>query len=161
MTAGSLTADFTVPLFGALLCVTPAMTRPTVQFGVRVPGERAGTTVIRRERRAYYGRTAAIAVGCTVAAVLLQGHGSWWLTRIILLLEVAADLGCFWIARKKITAAKNAGDWFAGLRQTVVADTSWRIDPPRFPVLWLMPALAVVAATALVGIVRYPTCLPT
>jgi uncharacterized membrane protein len=157
MSAGSsLTADFTVPLFGALLCVTPAITRPTVQFGVRVPGERAGTTVIRRERRVYYGRTAAIAVGCTVAAVLLQGHGSWWLTRIILLLEVAADLSCFWIARKKITAAKNAGDWFAGLRQTVVADTSWRTDPPRFPVLWLMPALAVVAATAVIGAVRYP-----
>ena len=32
MSAGSsLTADFTVPLFGALLCVTPAITRPTVQ----------------------------------------------------------------------------------------------------------------------------------
>ena len=82
--------------------------------------------------------------------MLLQDHGSWWLTRIILLLEVAADLSCFWIARKKIAAAKNAGDWFAGLRQTVVADTSWRTDPPRFPVRWLMPALAVTAGTALI-----------
>jgi uncharacterized membrane protein len=157
MSAGSsLTADFTVPLFGVLLCVTPAITRPTVQFGVRVPGERAGATVIRRERRAYYGRTAAIAVGCTVAAVLLQGYGSWWLTRVILLLEVAADLGCFWIARKKITAAKNAGDWFAGLRQTVVADTGWRTDPPRFPVRWLVPALAWLI---IAGIVAAPVGL--
>jgi hypothetical protein len=118
VSAGSLAGAVTVPFFGVMLCVAPAVTRPTVPFGVRVPGERAGATVIRRERHAYFWRTAAIGVGCTVAAVLLQGHGSWWLTRIILLVEVAADLGCFWIARKKITAVKNAEDWFAGHRQT-------------------------------------------
>ena len=49
MSPGSLTTDFTVPLFGTLMCIKPAFTRPTVQFGVRIPGERAGTTVIRRE----------------------------------------------------------------------------------------------------------------
>jgi len=156
MSAGRLTADFMVPLVGALLCVTPAITRPTVQFGVRVPAERARATVIRRERRAYYWRTAAIAAVCTAAAIALRGHGSWWLSRIILMVEMAADLSCFWLARKKITAAKNAGNWFAGLRQTVVADTSWRTDPPRFPVRWLTPALAVMAATAIIGAVRYP-----
>ena len=35
-------------------------------------------------------------------------------------------------------------------------DTSWRTDPPRFPVRWLIPALAVIAATAAVGTLRYP-----
>ncbi len=85
-----------------------------------------------------------------------QGYGSWWLSRIILLLELAAGLGCFWVARRKIAAVKNADGWFAGLRQTVVADTSWRTDPPRFPVRWLVPALAVMAATAAVGALRYP-----
>ena len=49
MSEGSLTADFTVPLFGTLMCITPAITRPTVQFGVRIPAERAGAPVIRRE----------------------------------------------------------------------------------------------------------------
>jgi hypothetical protein len=66
MSAGSLTADFTVPLFGTLMCITPAITRPTVQFGVRIPSERAGAAVIRRERRAYYWRTAAIGACCIV-----------------------------------------------------------------------------------------------
>jgi len=156
VSAGSLSGAVMVPFFAAMLCVAPAVTRPTVPFGVRVPGERAGATVIRRERRAYFWRTAAIGAGCTVAAVLLLGHGSWWLTRVILLVEVAADLGCFWIARKKITAVKSAEGWFAGHRQTVVTDTSWRTDPPRFPVRWLMPALTVVAATVIIGAVRYP-----
>ena len=69
---------------------------------------------------------------------------------------MAADIGCLLVARRKITAVKRAERWFAGLRQTVVADTSWRADPPRFPVRWLIPALAVTAATVLIGVVRYP-----
>jgi uncharacterized membrane protein len=156
MSAGGLAGVFPVLTVGALLCSMPAVTRPTVQFGVRVPLERAGAPVIRRERRAYYWRTAAIGACCTVVAVATMGYGSWWLSKIILLLELAAGLGCFLVARRKIAAVKNADGWFAGLRQTVVADTSWRTDPPRFPVRWLVPALAVMAATAAVGALRYP-----
>jgi uncharacterized membrane protein len=156
MSASSLATIVIVPFFGALLWVTPAITRPTVQFGVRIPGDRAGAPVIRRERRAYYWRTAAIGLCFTITAVLVQGHASWWLGRIILLLELAADLGCYQIARKNIAAVKNAEDWFAGLRQMVATDTSWRTDPPRFPASWLLPALTVIAVTVIVGAVRYP-----
>ena len=156
MSAGALAAAFTVPVVGALTCSAPVVTRPTLQFGVRVPRERAGAPVIRRERRAYYWRTAAVGVCCTVVAVAVQGYWPSWLIRIILLPELAADLGCFWVARRKIAAVKNADNWFAGLRQTIVTDTSWRSDPPRFPVRWLIPALAVMAATAAVGALRYP-----
>jgi uncharacterized membrane protein len=156
MSAASLAAVSPVLAVGALMCLMPAVTRPTLQFGVRVPRERAGAPVIGRERRAYYWRTAAIGVCCTAAAVTVQGYGSWWLPRIILLPELAADLCCFWAARRKIAAVKNADEWFAGLRQTIVTDTSWRTDPPRFPVRWLIPALAVMAATAAAGALRYP-----
>jgi uncharacterized membrane protein len=156
MSAAGLAAVLPVLIDGTLMCSAPVMNRPTVQFGVRVPRERAKAPVIRRERRAYYWRTAVIAVCCTAAVLAVQGHGSWWLSKIILLLELAAGFGCFWVARRKIAAVKNAEKWFAGLRQTVVADTSWRANPPRFPVRWLLPALAVIAATAIVGALRYP-----
>jgi uncharacterized membrane protein len=156
VSAGTLAAVSPVLVVGALMCSAPAASRPTLQFGVRVPRERAGALVIRRERRAYYWRTAAIGVCCAVAAVAVQGHGSWWLSRIILLPELAAGLGCFWVARRKIAAVKSADNWFAGLRQTIVADTTWRTDPPCFPARWLMPALAVIAATVIVGALRYP-----
>jgi uncharacterized membrane protein len=156
MTTGTLlAAALPVLANGAMICSLPALSRPTLQFGVRVPRERAGAPVIRRERRAYYWRTAAIAACCTVAAVTVQGYASW-VPRIILLPELAAGYGCFCIARRKIAAVKNADNWFAGLRQTVVTDTSWRTDPPRFPVRWLMPALIVIAVTVTVGALRYP-----
>ena len=77
MNAGSLTGEVMVPFFAATMCLAPAVTRPTVPFGVRVPPERARATAIRRERHAYYWRTAVIGVCCTVAALLLRDHGSW------------------------------------------------------------------------------------
>ncbi len=156
MTPETLTSHFTVPIVGVLFCLTPATTRPTLQFGVRVPGDRAGTAVIRQQRRAYYRRTAVLAACCTAAALMLPGSAPWWLAELILLLEVAADLGCFWPAREKITAVKKAERWFEGLRQTVATDTSWRTEPIRFPVLWLIPAITVTVATAIIGAVRYP-----
>jgi hypothetical protein len=66
MSAGTLAAECAVPFYGALFCVFPAATKPTVQFGVRIPPERTGATVIGDQRRAYYRRTAVIGVCSTV-----------------------------------------------------------------------------------------------
>jgi uncharacterized membrane protein len=156
MTAGSLSGEVMVSFYAAASCLAPAITRPTVPFGVRVPPERANAPVIRQQRRAYYGRTAVIGACCIILVVLLRDHGSWWLSRIILLAEIVADLGCFLIARDRIAAVKHAERWYAGHRQVVATDTSWRTDPPRFPVRWLIPALTVIAATILIGALRYP-----
>jgi uncharacterized membrane protein len=156
MTPAALAGDVIVPLFGVLMCTAPAVTRPTLQFGVRVPPAHTGAPVIQRERRAYYWRSAAVAVCCAATAIIFWGSGSWWLPRIILLLEVAADASCVWLARRKIIAVKTAEGWFAGVRQTVVADTSWRTQPQPFPVRWLIPAISVIAATTVLGVIRYP-----
>ena len=158
MTAGALIGYVTVPVFGVLMCIAPAITRPTLPFGVRIPLARGGAAVIQRARRAYYRQSAAVAAACTAIAIAitLQGSGPWWLSRIILLLELAADAGCVRLARRKIIAAKTSENWFAGVRRTVVADTSWRTQPQRFPVRWLIPAIGVIAATAVTGVFRYP-----
>jgi uncharacterized membrane protein len=145
-----------VPLLGALMCATPALTRPTLQFGVRVPPARVGATVIRQQRRTYYWRSAAVAACCAATVVVFRGPKPWWVPGIILPLELAADVSCLWLARRKIIAVKTAEGWFAGLRQTVVTDTSWRTEPHPFPVRWLIPAIAVIAATTVIGITRYP-----
>src|ERR1700722_9722604 len=149
MSPGALAAEFAVPFYGALLCVAPAVTKPTVQFGVRIPPERTGATVISEQRSLYFMRTAVIGLCCTVVAVLLAVHGSRWSPMLIVPIEVAADIGCLLVARRKITAVKRAELWFAVRRPTVVADMSWRADPPRFPLRWLLPALTVTAAAVL------------
>jgi uncharacterized membrane protein len=147
MTPGIAIADAIVPLFGVAVAVSPAITRPSLQFGVRVPPEQAGTPVIRQARRAFQWQAAVVAVAATAAAFGSSGHGSTWLPRVILILQLAVDLAFFQLARRRVQAVKASGDWFAGRRQTVVADTSWRADPARFPVWWLVPALAVIAGT--------------
>jgi uncharacterized membrane protein len=146
-TPAMLAGYFTVPLFGAMLCAGPAVTRPAVPFGVRAPADRAAASVIRRERDTYVRYTAAVTACATAAVFLSWGHGSWWLGRVILLLELAAELACYWRAHRRIAEAKRAGRWFAGQRTAVVADTRWRTEPERLPVRWLVPALAVIAAT--------------
>ena len=156
MTAASLTAVIAVLLVGVWSCVAPALTRPTLQFGVRVPPQHTGDAVIRRERRAYYWRAVAIVVCCTAAALALAGTGSAGLTAAVLPAELAAGLGCFWLARERIMTAKNTEGWYEGLRPAVTADTSWRTKPLRFPVAWLIPPVAVLVATAIIGVTRYP-----
>lgn len=156
MTPSALAGDVIVAVFGVLMCTVPAVTKPTVPFGVRVPPARADAPVIRRERRAYFWRSAAVAVCCTALAFILSGFEAAWLSRVILLLEVAGNVFCFRLARKKIIEAKTTDGWFTGLRQSVVADTSWRTQPQRFPVRWLIPAVCVIAATIVIGVIRYP-----
>jgi uncharacterized membrane protein len=156
MTAAVLIGYVLVPLFGVVLWAAPLANRPTIQFGVRVPSAHATDAVLRHERRAYRWRSAAVAICATVAVIAIGGRASWWPSRLVLAVEILANLGCFWLAHQRITKVKSAGGWFAGQRQTVVADTSWRTDPPRFPVGWLLPAVAVIVATVIIGVLRYP-----
>jgi uncharacterized membrane protein len=152
MTPATVFGYAIVPLLGAAVTVGPAVTRPTVQFGVRVPPEHTGSPVVRQTRSAFIWRTAVIAVVATAVTFASWGHGSWWLARIFLAGELAADLVCYQLARRRLRAVKDSEAWFAGHRQTVVADTSWRTDPLRFPVWWLAPAVAVIVATVVVRV---------
>ena len=63
MSASRLFAEVAVPFFAVTLCLAPVVTRPTVPFGVRVPGERVGARIIRQERHAYLWRTVAVPAG--------------------------------------------------------------------------------------------------
>jgi uncharacterized membrane protein len=156
VTTAALVGYIMVPVFGVFLCLAPLVTRPTVQFGVRVRLEHAAAPVVRRERRRYLWRSAVVAICCVAALIAIGGRWSWWPARIVLIVEVAADVGCYWWAQRRIAAVKSAEGWFAGRRQTVVTDTSWRTDRQPFPAGWLLPAAVVIAASVIIGILRYP-----
>jgi uncharacterized membrane protein len=140
MTPSALAGDVTVAVFGLLMCTVPAVTRPTVPFGVRVPLTHTGAPVIQRARRVYFWRSASVAVCCTALAFILSGSEAAWPSRVIVLLEMAVNVFCFRLARKKI----------------IEADTSWRTQPQRFPIRWLIPAVSVISATIIIGVIRYP-----
>ncbi|HEX3784763.1 MAG TPA: DUF5808 domain-containing protein [Pseudonocardiaceae bacterium] len=160
MTPAALIGYVLVPLFGVVMVISPIASRPTIPFGVRVPPAHLTAPVIRRERRGYQWRTAVVAVCATAVLIGIDSHASWP-SRLILIGEILADLGCYWWAHQRITKVKAAEGWFAGQqRQTVVADTSWRTQPQHFPVAWLVPAAVVIVATVIVGILRYPQLPP-
>jgi len=139
-----------------LAWLTPSLSARTVRFGVRVPDERVDDPVVQRETARF--RTALLIFGGIIG---LSGVGLVLAAGVALapapvLATILVWYGLYFRANRAITAAKRDQDWFAGLRQAVTADTTLRSDPPKFPWLWLLLPVAIVAASAVIGIIRYP-----
>ena len=142
----------------AIALVLPSIASPTVPFGVRVPGERAGDPTVVRQTRIY--RRRVLVCGIVVAGIgvtIFAVTGVPLLLPLSVLLLVGVWYGCFFLANHEIRTAKAAGNWYEGVRQAVTVDTTLRTDPPRFPWLWLAPALIVTVATAVTGVLSYPS----
>ncbi|GAA0584528.1 hypothetical protein HPO96_09885 [Kribbella sandramycini] len=132
----------------------PVLARPTLPFGVRVPRERASDVAIRRVRRRYSHGVLSAGVLSGLALVVVPA-------RVVLPVLAGALLLIGYHAHRSVAVAKRAGDWYAGLRQAVSADSSLRTDPVRPPWLMLLPAVLIALATAVVGIRRYDALPPT
>jgi uncharacterized membrane protein len=76
---------------------------------------------------------------------------------LTVLVLVGVWYGCFSLAHHEIQAAKAAGGWYEGVRQGIAVDTGLRTDPPRFPWLWLAPAVIITVATVVIGVILYPS----
>jgi uncharacterized membrane protein len=143
----------------------PVLARPTVPFGVRVPTARAAEPAIVHA----YGRYArgVVLLGVVVFATLIVASlGFDWAPRpeppLVVLVVGCCALG--YQAHRSVAAAKRDGDWYAGTRQAVTADTSLRADPVRPQWILLVPAVALLVLTAGIGAWRYadlPVTLPT
>lgn len=141
-----------------LALVLPAVTSVTVPFGVRIPAQYAAHPVVAEQARLYRRRVlicgGAVAVG-GVAGLMLTGQPL--LLPLSVLVLVGLWYGCFFLAHQEIRAAKAAGGWFEGLHQGIAVDTELRTNPPRFPWRWLAPAVTTIAATAVIGVLMYPS----
>ncbi|MFG1644623.1 DUF1648 domain-containing protein [Amycolatopsis sp. NPDC049252] len=139
-----------------LALVLPAITSPSVPFGVRVPARRAGEPAVLRQTRVYRWRVLVSGIAAAALGVVLYGvTGETLVLPLTVLVIIGVWYGCFFLANHEIRAAKAAGGWYDGVRQGVAVDTGRRTDPPRFPWLWLAPALAVTLATAVIGVLSY------
>ncbi|QUQ63993.1 DUF1648 domain-containing protein [Kutzneria sp. CA-103260] len=141
-----------------LALVLPAVSSPTVPFGVRVPARHAADPVVARQTRVYRWRVVVSGVAIVAVGAVLYGvTGEAVLLPLWVLVLLGAWYGCFFLANHEIRAAKAAGGWYEGLRQGIAVDTDLRTDPPRFPWLWLTPAVAITVATAVLGVILYPS----
>jgi uncharacterized membrane protein len=134
----------------------PALARPTLPFGVRVPAARVSEPAIARVRRDYTRGVALLGAAGLVGAFVFD--------RWVLFALIAAYCLLGYHAHRSVAAAKRAGDWYAGVRQAVTTDTSLRTDPVRPQWLLLAPAVLLFAITAAAGVWRYgdlPSSLPT
>lgn len=141
----------------------PAIQRPTLPFGVRVPAQRAGDAAIREQIRAFrtrvavgggVGLVATLVLAATVdsdseTAVALIGSAPM----VLLLLLVGAG---YLHARQAILRVKTADAWYSGMNQRIAVDTSLRTGAERVPWRWAVPALLIPLATLAVGIALYP-----
>lgn len=153
-----------VVLTTIVFVTAPALARPTLPFGVRVPAARVADPVIVRARRRYTGGTALVGVAACVAVVAAQAL-DWHLGSepVISVLTVCYCL-LGYRAHRSVVAGKRAGDWYAGTRPGVTTDTSLRTDPERPQWILLSPAVVLLLVTGAVGTWRYaylPPTLPT
>lgn len=148
---------FIFALLVFLSWMMPALMRPTLPFGVRIPGDRTGEPVIAQELRRYRLLTilSGVVIGAIVAAVTLLTDWQETLTVGIFIL-VFVEWLWYYRAHRHIIAAKLAGSWYAGLHQGTVVDTSIRTEPQPYPWLWALPAIGLVIATVIIGIIKYP-----
>ena len=138
--------------------VLPSINSPTVPFGVRVPATRADDPTVVKQIRIY--RLRVLVSGIVAAGVGMVIYSVTRETLVLplsMLVLVGAWYGCFFLANHEIRAAKAAGGWYEGLHQGIAVDTELRTDPPRFPWLWLAPALIVTVATVVTGVMSYPS----
>lgn len=158
MTAAIIVSAALSALVLVLALVLPAITSPTVPFGVRVPAQHAADPTVTRQTRRYRWRVLVIGIVAAGACVALYGlTGEPLLLPLSVLVLLGVWYGCFFLANHEIRAAKAAGGWYEGVRQSIAVDTELRTDPPRFPWLWLAPAVVVTLATVVIGVVMYPS----
>lgn len=134
----------------------PVFNQPTVAFGVRVPTTRSGSPVIAAERQRYRRRVAGACLVTAAAAVLLVVTDWWWPTPAALAVMLAVTTGAYLQAHRTIAVAKRDEGWYDGLSQVTAVDTTLRTRPEPFPWRWTAPAALIIAATAVVAVLRYP-----
>ncbi|MEU8249768.1 hypothetical protein [Nonomuraea sp. NPDC048916] len=151
-------------LVTCLMWMLPALTRPTLPFGVRVGVQRVGDPAVISARRLYARLVVVVAVlAAAISIPALLVTGSSVVIGLAATVVIVADLLLYHRAHLTVRAAKHAGGWAADRRQAVTVDTTFRTDPVRVPWLWGLPAMAVLLLTAGLGWARYgelPATLP-
>jgi uncharacterized membrane protein len=132
----------------------PGMVAQTISFGVRIPPAYQSDSAVRAATRGFRLRLALSAL-ISLALLLLIARPSVTLIAPQLLF-LALFFANYLVAHRQVLRAKQAGHWFVGLHQGAAAATAPDLGQGAFPWLYLLPALLLIALTAVVGALRYP-----
>ena len=157
MTTYYVTQTTFLLLLVGIAWLMPALVRPTLPFGVRIPLARAQepaiTSAVRDYRRILLGGGVLLVAASLALTIALEQP-------YLLSFGVVVALPLWWLAyyraHRRLATLKERERWYEGLRQGLAVDTSLRSAPPRFPLTWALPALVVAGATLALGLWRYP-----
>ncbi len=144
-----------------LAWIMPALAPVTLPFGVRIPFERKDEAIIGVVRRDYH---TVLLLGALAIAVI-----AWPLSLIFSSFPVAIGsvfaialvmLVDYVIAHQRLLRAQEQGNWYAGLRQVVMASTDTHESEPvqksRLSI-WIVLNVIILLAMFVIGILRYPS----
>ena len=139
----------------------PQVTDPSIAFGVRIPPERRSDPAVVAATRNY---RLGLAISLVTGLVLLLAV-PWPKVGLAgpQLLFLALFFVNYLIARHQVLDAKQAGQWFQGLRQGTAAATDPDLGQGAFPWLYLAPAVVLLVLTLVIGIASYralPALIP-
>ncbi|GLV57215.1 membrane protein [Dictyobacter sp. S3.2.2.5] len=131
---------------------------PTIPFGVRIPPDRVDAPIIAHVRRDYHTGLIVIALLVGAASWFFAQYNSVIYTSVVGILVTTILIYLdYYSAHKRIAHVKEREGWYNGLRQVVMAEVgTTRSEVSRPSLLWLLPALLILAAIIAIGIVRYP-----
>lgn len=132
-------------------------------WGVSVPPGHADDPVIRSWRSRYRTGVLAVGIGAVAGVWAVAQTGRTLLVLGVVLVQLLLVMALFASANRAVRQVKAEQQWYAHVRQGLAVDTSLATRPERFPWRWAIPALAVAAASLVVGIARYrhlPATLP-
>jgi uncharacterized membrane protein len=161
-----MTIEYALPTFVILTILLtywflPSLMPETLPFGVRIPLERAKEPVIAHVKRDYHTGLIIIALLIGSAGWFCNTHYSAYLAGIggLFCALILAGLN-YYGAHKRLADAKARGNWYQGLKQVVMTDTSLHDHPIRPSIVWLLISLIFLMALIIIAIIRYPA-LPT
>lgn len=157
MTGYYVTQTILMLLLVGIAWLMPALVRPTLPFGVRVPLARAREPAIARAvrdyRRLLLGGGVLVIAACLVLTLAL---GQPFVPTFGIFAALLLSWVAYYRAHRQLAMVKAREGWYAGLRQGIAVDTALRSAPPRLPLAWALPALAIAVFTLALGLWRYP-----
>lgn len=155
-----LTSLSTFLLIAATYWFMPYVTPKTIVFGVRIPPGREDDPGIASIRKRYHSFLLAGSLAVFLLLIALPGiYSSNFIGLSSTYVEIIFAFLVYYSSFRKLEAVKNRDGWYTNLRESSGAIVGEEL--PSYgrigPILSILPAVAIVAATLYIGITVYPT----